>query len=315
MSLWIVLFSFVVSLGASPLVFPMLRKLKFGQFVRDDGPATHLQKAGTLTMGGVLFLPGFLLSSLLFMEDGAKVLPVLLVVAGYGLVGFWDDYVKVVKKRSLGLSAYQKILAQLVVTGLFIAYAMESSQASTSILLPFLPGRALDLGWWYVPFTLVVVLGTVNGVNLTDGLDGLAGTVTLIVSGFFLVAALLQGNPLAVPAAAMAGSLLVFLIFNSHPAKVFMGDVGSLALGGFVAAMAVSMRMPLWIVLVGGVYLVESLSVMIQVAWFKKTGKRVFKMAPLHHHYELKGHKETKIVAVFGIVTLLLGIVGILAMG
>lgn len=309
-----ILFSFFVTLLLCPLIFPLLRKLKFGQFVRDDGPQSHLQKAGTLTMGGLIFLPGFLVGVLFFMNQVKTALPVILVVLGYGLIGFLDDYIKVVKKRSLGLRAYQKMIAQLFITGLFIGYNLMFQNLGTDILIPFMNGQTLDLGYLYVPFILVVMLGTVNGVNLTDGLDGLATTVTLVVAAFFSVASFIMGIPLFGVSGALIGALLAFLLFNAHPAKVFMGDVGSLALGGFVAAMAVSLKMPLWILFVGIIYLAETLSVMIQVAYFKKTKKRFFKMAPIHHHYELKGLKETKIVAIFSIITLIGALVGALAL-
>lgn len=309
-----ILLSFFATLILCPLTFPLLRKLKFGQFVRDDGPQSHLQKAGTLTMGGLIFLPGFLIGALFFMNQVEMALPIILVVIGYGLIGFLDDYIKVVKKRSLGLRAYQKMIAQLVITGLFIGYNLVFQDLGTDILVPFIKGETFNLGYLYVPFILVVMLGTVNGVNLTDGLDGLATTVTLVVAAFFSVASFIVGVPLFGVSGALIGALLTFLLFNAHPAKVFMGDVGSLALGGFVAAMAVSLKMPLWILFVGIIYLAETVSVMIQVAYFKKTKKRFFKMAPIHHHYELKGLKETKIVAIFSIITLIGALIGVLAL-
>lgn len=235
----------------------------------------------------------------------------------YGVIGFLDDYIKVVKKRSLGLRAYQKLLLQLVVTGLFCAYILKSG-IGTAIYVPFTNGFMLDLGILFVPFLFVAVLGTVNGVNLTDGLDGLAGGVTLLVASFFMIVAWAAGSTISPVCGAIVGGLLAFLIFNSYPAKVFMGDTGSLALGGFVAATAFILKMPVFIVIVGFIYLWESITVMLQVGWFKLTkkkygeGRRLFKMAPFHHHLEKCGWRETKVVTLFYVATALLCLIGFL---
>ena len=235
----------------------------------------------------------------------------------YGLIGFLDDYIKVVKKRSLGLRAYQKLLLQLIVTGLFCSYIMKSG-IGTAIYIPFTDGKMIDLQLIFIPFLFVAVLGTVNGVNLTDGLDGLAGGVTLLVAAFFMIVAWAAGSTIAPVCGAIVGGLMAFLIFNSYPAKVFMGDTGSLALGGFVASAAFLLKMPIFIVIVGFIYLWESISVMLQVGWFKLTkrkygeGRRLFKMAPFHHHLEKCGWKETKVVTLFYVATALLCLIGFL---
>ena len=241
----------------------------------------------------------------------------MLMTLCYGLIGFLDDYIKVVKKRSLGLRAYQKLLLQLIVTGLFCSYIMKSG-IGTAIYIPFTDGKMIDLQLIFIPFLFVAVLGTVNGVNLTDGLDGLAGGVTLLVAAFFMIVAWAAGSTIAPICGAIVGGLMAFLIFNSYPAKVFMGDTGSLALGGFVASAAFILKMPIFIVIVGFIYLWESISVMLQVGWFKLTkrkygeGRRLFKMAPFHHHLEKCGWKETKVVTLFYVATALLCLIGFL---
>ncbi|MCC8013579.1 MAG: phospho-N-acetylmuramoyl-pentapeptide-transferase, partial [Eubacterium sp.] len=297
-----------------PVVIPLLRRLKFGQNVRDDGPETHLVKAGTPTMGGIMILLSLLLSSLFFIKGNSDGIIVLFMTLGYGIIGFIDDYIKVVKKRSLGLRAWQKIVLQLVVTGIFIYYIYNYTDIGTAVYVPFMKGFEIDLGVLFIPFVIFAVLGTVNAVNLTDGLDGLASGVTVLVTLFFMFAALKLSSGVLPIAGAAAGSLLGFLLFNSYPAKVFMGDTGSLALGGFLAAVAVLFKMPLFLIVVGIIYVLEALSVILQVGYFKLThGKRIFKMAPLHHHFEKCGWNETKVVAVFYIITSIAVLVGFLA--
>ncbi|MBO8433995.1 MAG: phospho-N-acetylmuramoyl-pentapeptide-transferase [Tyzzerella sp.] len=311
-AIYSVMISFILGVVFCPMLIPVLRRLKFGQTEREDGPESHLKKQGTPTMGGIAILGSFAVSSLFFINGNPDGLVVLLVTLGFGLIGFIDDYIKVVKKRSLGLTPIQKIVGQFVITGLFTLYIFKSG-IGTDILIPFTKGLTIDLGYIYIPFLFIAVIGTVNGVNLTDGLDGLASGVTLIVSVFFIMVAWASGSGILPIAGAVSGSLLAFLIFNAYPAKVFMGDTGSLALGGFVAATAFILKMPIFILLVGFIYLVESVSVILQVAYFKKTGKRIFKMAPIHHHFELCGWSETKVVTVFYIVTAMLCLVGLLA--
>lgn len=310
-----VLISFGISAVLCPFVIPLLQKLKFGQNVRTDGPQGHLKKQGTPTMGGIMFLGGIIITALLFIKDYPEIVPVLFVTIGFGVIGFLDDYIKVVMKRSDGLSPMQKLILQLLVSGIFTYYCIITPSIGTSIILPFTDGKMIDLGWLFAPFCVFVMLGTDNGVNFTDGLDGLCSSVTVMVATFFAVVALGNNHGIAPICGAVVGSLLGFLLFNVHPAKVFMGDTGSLALGGFVAATAFVLKMPLFLVLVGAIYFIEVLSVIIQVTYFKKTkGKRIFKMAPIHHHFELSGWSETQVVAIFSIVTALLCLVAYLAL-
>ena len=284
-----VIISFLISVVFCPILIPFLRKLKFGQTEREEGPQSHLKKNGTPTMGGLVILASILLTSLIYIGKFTEILPVLFMTLGFGLIGFLDDYIKVVKKRSLGLTPLQKMALQFIVTGVFIYYYFKIAGLDTSIKIPFVSGDGFVMPTWlFIIFVFIVVLGTVNGVNFTDGLDGLASGVTVIVATFFTIAAL-SLNPSMTPiTGAVVGSLLGFLLFNTYPARVFMGDTGSLALGGFVSSIALMLHMPLFIVIIGLIYLVEVLSVILQVGYFKLThGKRIFKMAPIHHHFEL----------------------------
>ena len=311
-----VIISFLISVVFCPILIPFLRKLKFGQTEREEGPQSHLKKNGTPTMGGLVILASILLTSLIYIGKFTEILPVLFMTLGFGLIGFLDDYIKVVKKRSLGLTPLQKMALQFIVTGVFIYYYFKIAGLDTSIKIPFVSGDGFVMPTWlFIIFVFIVVLGTVNGVTFTDGLDGLASGVTVIVATFFTIAAL-SLNPSMTPiTGAVVGSLLGFLLFNTYPARVFMGDTGSLALGGFVSSIALMLHMPLFIVIIGLIYLVEVLSVILQVGYFKLThGKRIFKMAPIHHHFELCGYSETQVVAAFSIVTALLCLVGIMAL-
>lgn len=309
-----VLIAFGISVILCPLLIPLLQKLKFGQFVRDEGPESHLKKSGTPTMGGIIILCSIVVTSLFYIKSNPEILPVLFVTLGFGLVGFLDDYIKVVMKRSMGLRAWQKMLGQFLVTAVFAYYLANYTDVGTSIRIPFSTGYELDLGYWFYPFLFFVVIGTVNGTNFTDGLDGLLSSVTVLTATFFTVVAIGTASGLDPIICAAVGALLGFLVFNVYPARVFMGDTGSLALGGLIASVAVMQRMPVYIVIVGFIYFAEVLSVIIQVTYFKKTGKRVFKMAPIHHHFELCGWPETKVVAIFSIVTALLCLVGLIAL-
>lgn len=306
-----VVIAFGVSVVLCPIVIPFLRLLKFGQFVRDDGPKSHLKKAGTPTMGGLIILSSVLITSLIYIKRYPEILPVLFMTLGFGLIGFLDDYIKVVMKRSLGLKPLQKLTGQIVLTVLFLSYYFGDACLDTMTLVPFLHTGLTMPKWMFIIFAMAVVLGTVNGVNFTDGLDGLASGVTVMVSAFFTVAALAI-NPAYTPITlAVTGSLLGFLLFNVYPARVFMGDTGSLALGGFVASMALMLQIPLYIVIVGMIYLLEVVSVILQVLYFKLShGRRLFKMAPIHHHFELCGISETQVVAVFSIITAVLCVIG-----
>lgn len=310
-----VLLSFALSVIMGPVVIPILRKLKMKQTEREDGVKSHLKKAGTPTMGGVIILTSIVVTSLFFIKDYPKIIPIMFVTVGFGLIGFLDDYLKVVMKRSDGLFPKQKMGLQILVTAVFAFYIVKVAQVPLTMLIPFANGKYLDLGFLAVPMLFVVIIGTVNGVNFTDGLDGLASSVTVLVATFFTVVAVGTKSGVEPITCAVVGALLGFLLFNVYPASVFMGDTGSLALGGFVASTAYMLQIPLFIVLVGMIYLVEVLSVIIQVTYFKKTGgKRIFKMAPIHHHFELCGWSETRVVAVFSIVTAILCLVALAAM-
>ncbi|MDF9408639.1 phospho-N-acetylmuramoyl-pentapeptide-transferase [Pelotomaculum isophthalicicum JI] len=310
--------SLFVTLLLGPLVIPVLRKLKFGQNIRADGPARHLQKAGTPTMGGVIFLAGAS-AGVLFIAQGARdSIIVLVVTLGFGLIGFLDDYIKVVLKRSLGLRAREKLFGQcLLATGLAY-WVVYLSDRGTSLSLPFsylvIPGGVdLDLGWWlFLAFTVLIVVGMANAVNLTDGLDGLAAGVSLLVAlGMMVIALIVDKSGVALSLAALAGGCLGFLYYNRHPARVFMGDTGSLALGGGLGAAAVITRSELFLIIIGGIFIIETLSVIIQVISFQTRGKRIFRMSPLHHHFELGGWGENKVVLTFWTATIIFGMIGL----
>lgn len=314
-----VIIAFVVSAVLCPIVIPFLHRLKFGQQVRDDGPQTHLKKQGTPTMGGLVILSSIIITSLLYIRDYPKIIPVLFMTVGFGIIGFLDDYIKIIMKRSEGLNPIQKLIGQFIITGIFAWYLLHSGEVGIDMLIPFTGGfengKFLSLGILFVPALFFITLGTDNGVNFTDGLDGLCTSVTILVATFLTIVAIGENMGISPITGAVVGSLLGFLLFNVYPAKVFMGDTGSLALGGFVASAAYMMRLPLFIPIIGLIYLVEVLSVIIQVTYFKKTGgKRIFKMAPIHHHFELCGWSETRVVAVFSIVTALLCMIAYLGL-
>lgn len=303
--------SFLITLILGPIVIPMLKRLKVGQSIREEGPESHYKKSGTPTMGGIIMILALLLTVLTSRFMNEEVWILIFATLGFGLIGFIDDFIKVVLKRSLGLRAYQKIIGQVVLAVALALYQSKTSVLGTELIVPFL-NTNIDLGIFYIPFLAFVVVATVNSANLTDGLDGLASGVTLIILSFFSLTALSMGmENIAVFAAALAGACLGFLRYNSYPAKVFMGDTGSMALGGAVAGIAVLLNLTLIIPLVCGIYFAEAISVIIQVVSFKTRGKRVFLMSPLHHHFEYKGWKETKIVVVFWSVTLILCLIGI----
>ena len=308
----------VISAILGIILIPVLRQLKFGQEIREEGPKWHAKKSGTPTMGGLIFIGSIIITialcyaisvltgvdmpcdSTMFLLIGVSVL--------YGIIGFIDDYIKVILKRNLGLTAKQKFLMQLVAAIGFVCWAVYGEGISTEVRIPF-TSLAFDIGFAFIPLAVLVILATVNSVNLTDGLDGLATCITIVVAAFFMLFAEFGSFPnqtVALFAAILVGSLLGFLIYNKYPANVFMGDTGSLFLGGAVSGMAILLEQPLALIIVGLVYLIETLSVIIQVISFKTTGKRVFKMSPIHHHFEMCGWKETKIVAVFTAVTVVL---------
>lgn len=300
--------AFIVMLLISPKGIEILHRLKFGQEVRDDGPEAHLKKQGTPTMGGILFLIAITIGVLPFIGENKGLLPAYLLGIGFGIVGFIDDYLKVVKHQSEGFNPKQKMAAQVVISLLYIAYLYFFSGHSTAFLLPFVKGQKLLFGIWFFPISLFIITATDTGANFTDGIDGLCGSVTAVIVFFLFLADqfFLGGDTLGALPGAVLGGILGFLVFNAYPAKVFMGDTGSLALGGFVVAMALQTELALYIPIFAFIYFVEVLSVILQVSYFKMThGKRIFKMAPIHHHFELSAWSETRVVTVFSIVTIL----------
>lgn len=305
--------AFLITVLLGPIIIPYLRKLKFGQTVRDDGPQSHLKKNGTPTMGGILFLISITIMTLPFIKSYPNVVPVLFLTLGFGLIGFLDDYIKVVLKRSMGLTSLQKMLGQIVVTGIFAYYVMNVSDVDLAMRIPFMD-KTIDMGILTIPVMFLIILGTVNGSNFTDGIDGQESSVTVIIATFFAVVSVCMGAGIEPVACAVIGGLLGFLMFNVYPASVFMGDTGSLALGGFVVGCAYMTGLQLFLPIVAFIYMIEVCSVIIQVTYFKLTGgKRFFRMAPIHHHFELGGWSETKVVAVFTTVTALLCLVAIAA--
>lgn len=302
-----IVLSFGLSTLLCPLMIPLLKKIRFGQYIREEGPREHYKKSGTPTMGGVVILAASVLPSLLFVRESPEITPILFLMAGFALVGFLDDYLKVANKRNLGLKSWQKLVLQGLVTGVFALYLLKQTESAAVIRIPFL-GELFGLKLpEYFGLIFFAVLGTANGVNLTDGLDGLAASVTAMIAVFFAFVSAAEGGGIETVAGAVAGSLMGFLLFNAYPARVFMGDTGSLALGGFVAGAACVLHLELILPVVGFIYVMEVVSVILQVGYFKLThGKRIFKMAPFHHHLELCGWSESRIVAVFSIITALL---------
>lgn len=305
--------SFLIVIILGPIFIPMLTKFKFGQTVRDDGPKTHLQKNGTPTMGGILMMAAILITGLTRSKVSSDMMVGLICIIGFGFVGFVDDFIIIKMKRSLGLKPWQKIVMQLALALYVSYYQYTTSPSATQLAIPF-TDAVINLGPLYIPIMTFIIIGIVNAVNLTDGLDGLASGVTLIVAAFFMIYAGNIGNTdVAVLAAATVGACLGFLGFNSYPAKIFMGDTGSMALGGAVVAFAVLTNSILIIPLVGGIYFAEAISVIMQVSYYKLTKKRIFKMAPIHHHFEQCGWPETRVVFVFWIVTVVLAWISIIA--
>lgn len=310
--------SLVVTVILGPLIIPLLRRLKFGQNVRDDGPASHLSKTGTPTMGGVIFLAGITLAGVWYGYSSNEAMLVLLSILGFGCIGFIDDYIKIALKRPMGLRAREKLAGQIILSLIVGVLALSLTGRGTDLLVPFsgylYPGGiSLGLGYWgFLAFTVLVMVGTANAVNLTDGLDGLAAGVTVIVaSAFGLLSLLVEKSGVALMMAAVAGGCLGFLVYNRHPARVFMGDTGSLALGGALGAAAVITRSELLLFIIGGIYALETLSVIIQVFSFQVFHRRVFRMSPLHHHFELGNWSENRIVITFATATLLLSLLGL----
>ncbi len=309
--------SFALVYFITPRIIPHLRKLKFGQIVREEGPQTHKSKSGTPTMGGVAIVAGLGLSYLLFVEKNINSVVFMLVTIGFGAVGFIDDYIKVVKKRNLGLRAFQKLIGQFLFALLLVGYQYQFGALKDGIYIPLI-NQILYLGWFYLPFAFVVVVGIVNSVNLTDGLDGLASGVTIIyLSCYFLILLVLKDiigidQIYFLLIGTLVGALVAFLCYNWFPAKIFMGDVGSLAIGGAVASLCILTGTLIIFPVVGLVYFAETISVVMQVGYYKRTGKRIFLMSPLHHHYEQKGFKETQVVKGFLKASLAFGFLAII---
>lgn len=320
--------AFAVTALSGKVLIPYLRKVKFGQTIKEIGPTWHQMKQGTPTMGGFMFILGIVIAVIvgLFLTLGSidennvtvttvsiiKMIAGLVLALAFGFVGFVDDYIKVVKKRNLGLKARQKIFMQIFITLMYllILYLIGNS---TVIEIPFTTIQ-LDLGLFYYPIMGLAIIFIVNAVNITDGIDGLAGSVTFIVGlGFMIITTILQQTSMNILATALSGACLGFLIWNFYPAKVFMGDTGSMFLGGAVIGLGFGIDKPIIILLVGIIYIIEALSVVIQVICFKLTGKRVFKMSPIHHHYEMSGYTETKIVALFSTITAIFCVIAIIS--
>lgn len=302
----------ILSLILGRILIPVLKRLHAGQSIREDGPKSHMVKSGTPTIGGLIFLFSAIITTLLTGNFKVSVFMILFSTLAFGAVGFIDDYIKVVMKRNLGLRAYQKLFLQILTAVILIIYQYNSKHMGTDLYIPFLKDYR-SIGVFYIPFIIFVIVGTVNSVNLTDGLDGLSTSVTIICLLFFnVVAVKFQRYEIAAFSLVLAGALIGFLFFNKYPAKVFMGDTGSLALGGAISAIALLLNVPLILPIAGGIYFIETLSVIIQVVSFKTRGKRVFLMSPLHHHFEQKGWHEKKIVAVFSLVELILCIISYL---
>lgn len=302
--------AFLFALFAGPLMIPLLRRMKFGQQIRKEGPQGHQKKAGTPTMGGTIILLALAVAALRFSDKNPDLLILLVASLGYGLVGFLDDYIKILFKRSLGLTAKQKLLGQLVVS-VIVCFLLYKIGHPTDLHVPLLDFD-LPVGWLYYPFVVIMMLGMSNAVNFTDGLDGLLSGTSAIAFGAYIVIAMKVHQPeAAIFSAAMVGAVLGFLVFNAHPAKVFMGDTGSLGIGGGLAAVAILTRAELLILIIGGVFVLEMFSVVLQVWSFKTRGKRIFKMSPIHHHFELVGWSEWRVVITFWIAGMILAGLGL----
>ena len=321
---WWFVITFILTGISGLFILPLLKRFKLRQTVRDDGPQTHLKKTGTPVMGGLIFLIPILIMSVVFSpliphapNYSPEIIPLAMVTLGFGFVGFLDDWIKTSRKSKDGLRAWQKMTFLFLVSCFFVLYLYRFTDVQPNLMIPFTGTQGyLELGWHiYAPFAIAVLLATTNAVNLTDGLDGLAAGITMVVLIFMTYTAmqLPEWYQMKMFSAIVAGACCGFLIFNLNPAKVFMGDSGSLALGGTVGALAVMMNIPLILIIAGGIYVLEAISVMIQVGYYKLTKKRVFKMAPLHHHFELCGWKETKVVYAFWIVTVVLCIIAALS--
>lgn len=319
----ILIISFVIAIILGLIIIPILKKLKVGQIERDDGPKSHLKKQGTPTMGGIIMMITMILSVtgtyVFFSVTGRidianKILPMLILTLGFGVIGFIDDFKKLVLKNTDGLKPKYKMLGLLIISVAFVIYLIQGAHLGTEIFIPFVKTYIEIPLILYIPFAIIVILATTNAINLTDGIDGLSSSVSAIIVTTLVIIGISIGLPeVSIFGSIIIGAILGFLVFNLHPAKVFMGDTGSLLLGGVISALALYMKIPLILLIIALVPVLETLSVILQVIYYKKTGKRLFKMAPLHHHFELSGWKENKVVIIFSTVTLLLCIIGLQA--
>lgn len=308
--------SFIVSVILAPITIPILRRLKFGQSIREEGPQSHMKKAGTPTMGGIIFLISIIATTVIvgniYHLFTTQTVVMLLVLAGFGLIGFLDDGIKVIFKRNLGLTSLQKLIGQIVIS-IAAFLLLRLGAFDTSLNIPF-TDWSIDFGILYIGFLIFWLVGFSNAVNLTDGLDGLvAGTASIAFSAYGVIALFNEQEDVALFTFAVTGALLGFLLFNANPAKVFMGDTGSLALGGALALVSVLVKEELLLLLIGFVFVIETLSVILQVGSFKLRGKRIFKMSPIHHHFELSGWSERKVVAVFWSTALIVALIAVLS--
>ncbi len=317
----ILLISFVVSVILGLITIPILRKLKVGQIERDDGPTSHLKKQGTPTMGGIIIILTMIiiiLSTVVYLASvkqisvAKKLMPLLILTIGFGLIGFIDDYKKLVLKNTDGLKPSYKMLGLLIISVIYVIYLIQGIKLGTETYIP-IAKTYIDLPIYiYIPTAICVILATTNAINLTDGIDGLSSSVSTIIITCLTIVGMLNGIfEISIFGSVVIGAVLGFLMFNLHPSKVFMGDTGSLLLGGVISGMALYLKMPLLLLVIALIPVLETLSVILQVIYFKKTGKRIFKMAPLHHHFELSGWRENKVVIVFSMITLVVCLIGL----
>lgn len=317
----VLLVTFVISVICGLITIPILKKLKVGQIERDDGPASHLKKQGTPTMGGIIMIISIIIAvtgAYIFLrytgneELGNKLLPLLLITIGYGMVGFIDDFKKLVLKNTEGLKPSYKMFGLLVIAVIYVLFLLQGVHIGTETYLPIVDMYVKIPMYLYIPFAIIVILATTNAINLTDGIDGLSSSVSaIIITCLTVIGINYQIYEISIFGSLVIGAVLGFLIFNLHPAKVFMGDTGSLMLGGVISGLILYLKMPLLLLVIAIIPVLETLSVIIQVAYFKKTGNRIFKMAPLHHHFELSGWKENKVVIIFSLITLVACFIGL----
>lgn len=313
--------SFIIAIILGLIILPILKKLKVGQIERDDGPQSHLKKQGTPTMGGIIMIVTMIIAvtGLYFIlisqnqnDQANKLLPMLIITIGFGLIGFIDDFKKLVLKNTKGLKPAYKMIGLLVISVTYVLYLIYGLNLGTETYIPIIKTYIEIPIYLYIPFAIIVILGATNAINLTDGIDGLSSSIcAIIITTLAIIGMNLKIAEVSIFASVAIGAVLGFLIFNLHPAKVFMGDTGSLMLGGIISGLALYLKMPLILLVIALIPVIETISVMIQVLYFKKTGNRFFKMAPLHHHFELSGWKENKIVVIFSMITLVLCIIGL----